>query len=903
MKIHAILVALLAAPFCVSFAPAQTPSWSQFGNSPGGTTRNDDIYFADLTNGWSARATDGVYRTTNGGSTWIKVIPNLSPVAHFRCIGFASALRGWAGNLGPGSYDNTVTDTNMLYETFDGGTNWSVAPDINASGMQGFCALHVKDAQHIYGAGRVRGPAYFAKSENGGASWWVTNLTAAGVMGGLMDVYFRDADNGFIVGMDTNAYNTVCTTPSYHGAIARTTNGGLSWQVVASTPVNCSYFWKMSWPSANTGYATLQQNGTNSTIIFYKTTDGGATWSSNGIPHTTIGVSAAQTWFLQGVGFVSVSEGWMGGSVSTALTFNQCFIHTTDGGLTWNPVGYDNTRGMNRIRFISPTLGYGSGQKLHVFRVPLAITAQPTNSTAAAGASATFNVTAYGTAPLAYQWRLGGTNIAGANANSYSVLNVQPTNAGNYNVVVSDYSGSLTSAVAALTVTGVPLPPSVVTQPQSHVVNPGDATDFQVVVTGTPPLGFQWRLNGANLSGGASNTSFQSTLNIASVQPTNAGVYSVVISNSLGSVISAGATLTIGYADNFETRALSVTTSAMSTNGYRIFWTATNGPADFRAIIGYDYSAVTYPTNIPSAPNSAPGTTKGLLLAVNKDATPGAAAVNLYPTNFVISGDYSFKFDLWLNWVVAAGSTEHALFGINHSGAVTNQIGKTGSDGLFFAMDGDGGSSATSGAVRDYSVFRGGGPGAAPLMLTTNNTEFGPAPLLAPQFDNANPGFVSLFPARTIPGYGTTPTGSAGLGWVRGEVRQKYDRITWLLNDTIVAQCTNSPAYTNGTILIGLSDFFESTGHTNNFVIFDNLRVESIPPASITLQSPQILGGTFSFSFATEPYESYTVQWATNLAPPAWLSYTNLLGSGTVTNVIVPWMNTSTETYFRVRQP
>src|SRR6478609_10024214 len=117
----------------LSFLPirAQTPVWTQFPGTPlNNTLRHDDIVFVGQTNGWSARGVDGVYRTTNGGLTWTKVIANISPVAHFRSIGFASLTRGWAGNLGPGSYDGSVNDTNMLYETFDG-TNWTVAPDIN----------------------------------------------------------------------------------------------------------------------------------------------------------------------------------------------------------------------------------------------------------------------------------------------------------------------------------------------------------------------------------------------------------------------------------------------------------------------------------------------------------------------------------------------------------------------------------------------------------------------------------------------------------------------------------------------------------------------------------------------------------------------------------------------------
>ena len=91
-------------------------------------------------------------------------------------------------------------------------------------------------------------------------------------------------------------------------------------------------------------------------------------------------------------------------------------------------------------------------------------------------------------------------------------------------------------------------------------------------------------------------------------------------------------------------------------------------------------------------------------------------------------------------------TTEHALFGINHSGTVANQIAKAGSDGLFFGMDGDGGVSPTSSTLRDFAVLQGRGANTPFLMLTDNST-FGPAPLLGDRFDNADPGFSGLFPS------------------------------------------------------------------------------------------------------------------------------------------------------------
>jgi hypothetical protein len=139
--------------------------------------------------------------------------------------------------------------------------------------------------------------------------------------------------------------------------------------------------------------------------------------------------------------------------------------------------------------------------------------------------------------------------------------------------------------------------------------------------------------------------------------------------------------------------------------------------------------------------------------------------------------------------------------------------------------------------------------------------------------------------------------------WVSGEVRQQNYLITWLLNGTIIAQYTNIYTYTNGTILLGYNDHFNSIGDSNNFVVLDNVRVEAIVPEPVTILSPQITGSNFSFSFATEPNASYTVQWATNLTPPDWTTYTNLTGDGSAVNVFVPLLTNDVHHYFRVSQP
>ncbi len=89
------------------------------------------------------------------------------------------------------------------------------------------------------------------------------------------------------------------------------------------------------------------------------------------------------------------------------------------------------------------------------------ITAQPTNQTVTAGQTATFTVTATGTAPLSYQWQSAPsgsanyTNIAGATSSSYSLMNTTTAQSGmTFRVVVSNsVNPAATSNAATLTST------------------------------------------------------------------------------------------------------------------------------------------------------------------------------------------------------------------------------------------------------------------------------------------------------------------------------------------------------------------------------------------------------------------------------------------------------------------
>jgi hypothetical protein len=171
------------------------------------------------------------------------------------------------------------------------------------------------------------------------------------------------------------------------------------------------------------------------------------------------------------------------------------------------------------------------------------ITTQPASLNVTSGNDAVFAVVAYGTEALSYQWRFNGANIDGANSAVLRLSSVTAESAGNYSVAVSNGAGNAVSNAAALSVSaGTPaaVAPSIVTQPAAVTVNVGNTATFAVGVDGTGPFTFQWRRDGVNVAGANS-----ASLTFSAVALPNAGAYSVVVTNSAGTVTSNAVTLDV----------------------------------------------------------------------------------------------------------------------------------------------------------------------------------------------------------------------------------------------------------------------------------------------------------------------------------------------------------------------
>jgi hypothetical protein len=106
-------------------------------------------------------------------------------------------------------------------------------------------------------------------------------------------------------------------------------------------------------------------------------------------------------------------------------------------------------------RYTLPMSGNGpiGGGTSQTLSYAPSIVSQPQSQGVYFGSNATFSVYAVGMPPFAYQWRFSGTNLAAATTTAYTVTNAQASNGGSYTVVVTNYSGAVTSAAAVLTLT------------------------------------------------------------------------------------------------------------------------------------------------------------------------------------------------------------------------------------------------------------------------------------------------------------------------------------------------------------------------------------------------------------------------------------------------------------------
>ena len=325
-----VMAAILYLSF--NFAQAQ-PIWRKLPNAPTTSSRFVDTFFANGQTGWIIQIRGEVFKTTDGGKNWQLLYTNAG--MSMRSIGFADESRGWLGAL---------PSNTLLMQTEDGGTTWREITNLPEPKPLGICGISVVNRNVMYGSGWFQDDPRVIKTSDGGQTWQTFDMRP--YASGLVDCYFFHADSGFVVGAadGTELQNRVVV-------VLFTADGGKTWSVRHQGTRRGELGWKISFPSRQVGYVSIEAF-TPGPVYILKTTNGGVTWQDVRFRDTLLDE--------QGIGFVNENVGWVGG-------WGNPTYATIDGGNTWQLADFGMN--LNRFRFLSDTLAYAVGQTVYKYSI------------------------------------------------------------------------------------------------------------------------------------------------------------------------------------------------------------------------------------------------------------------------------------------------------------------------------------------------------------------------------------------------------------------------------------------------------------------------------------------------------------------------------------------------------
>ena len=235
----------------------------------------------------------------------------------------------------------------------------------------------------------------------------------------------------------------------------------------------------------------------NNGIITTLAGTGTGGYSGDGGTPTNAELNQPQSVALDGLGNLIIAD-----STDNRIRKVSDLYQANQPSLTFTDVAFANDGSYDVV--VSNAYGSVTSSVATLFVVaPAAITAQPQSQTVLAGTNVTFCVTAGGIPQVYYQWYWASNLLPDQTNSTLSLVGVNQTNAGNYQVVMTNIYGSVTSSMAILLV-GYPL--IITAQPTNEIGVIGGAVNLNVSVSGTGPFTYQWQFNGTNLPNGIITT-------------------------------------------------------------------------------------------------------------------------------------------------------------------------------------------------------------------------------------------------------------------------------------------------------------------------------------------------------------------------------------------------------------
>ena len=324
--------------------------------------RYDDIWFVSDRVGWGVNGAGQIIKTIDGAATWS--VQKSLPGAYLRCIAFADDKVGWVG---------TTAGSHRLYHTVDGGATWTEVLNLPAGAPSKICGLWVVDQNTVYACGSnlPEEPTVVIKTADGGATWSAKDMKEQATS--LIDLYFRDALNGWVVG-GLDSVQCPGRTPGKYDlvpVVLRTRDGGETWvsklrypdsdpsKQLFSVYPRGEWGWKIQEIVENDTLVVSLQNYRDGAVLW--SDDGGETWLRRPINDRQRNAN------LEGIGFLDTRRGWVGGwgDLPKVGGFTSA---TEDGGTTWNNDN-DVLFRVNRFRFLGvpAKTAYAAGAFVYKF--------------------------------------------------------------------------------------------------------------------------------------------------------------------------------------------------------------------------------------------------------------------------------------------------------------------------------------------------------------------------------------------------------------------------------------------------------------------------------------------------------------------------------------------------------
>ncbi len=615
-----------------------------------------------------------VYKSTNYAGSWTATAASPVTTGNIRAVGAAKS---------DGTKIGVTANSGRVFLSANSGSSWTQVADLttanlpNSAGGYSYIWFDTTNFNTVFVASIYPDGTknHLWKTSNFGSTWTAIDGSAA-------------TSNGFPFGVPVNAIqndpgDSLTLYAGTHLGVYKSTDGGSTWARFGSGMplVNVTDFYVA--PDSSLLRASTFGRG------FWELNPGAVVTApaiTTQPANQTVTVGSTASFSVAASGTAPLTYQWS--KNATAISGATSASYTTpatvagDNGATFSVV-VTNSAGTATSNNATLTVNAAA--------IAPSITTQPASTTVTAGATASFSVTASGTAPLSYQWRKNGTNISGATSASYTTpATVAGDNGATFSVVVTNSAGSATSNNATLTVTTTVIAPAITGQPANATVNAGSTASFSVTASGTAPLSYQWQKNGANISG-ATSASYTTP---ATVAGDSGSTFRAIVTNSAGSATSNNATLTVNTVIGGTFLEVEPNNTIATANAVGASYTAIQGnlptttDVDNFALILTPGQKITINMTGPSGPDwdlylkNAAGTT--LASSTGSTTTESVTYTNAGSTNLTVYANVivyatasASPYTLALSYVTPPPSVTYNEVEANNSIAAANAVPDT----------------------------------------------------------------------------------------------------------------------------------------------------------------------------------------------------------------------------------